>query len=449
MRFNLRRYIPRVKSPQIKRPTLSALKVPRPILPRPHIGRMVARRLVLLRSAIRKCKPDIKLSAPKLPKPKIPQLTLPKVTFPKVTFPSLAFPKLPAIKAPQIPRFEMPEVKLPPYNKKASRRYASATICALFITSLFLGNVFSMMPSIKDLSQIAIVKKNAFAFAKIEQPASPSAQTLNAVEPAAGYAQLETSVIEPDDEDLNDGYKYEIEQSVLEVETVLVPHATTVISSSRDSKIKSINFDNGERFKKGDILVEYTCADARAEVEIAKTQRELAEEKKTASYKLFKLDIISNIERLELETETKQAEARAALQKSRLEDCFIRAEYDGRVVKRLANAGEFTRTDRVLMEVASLETLKAEFLLPSRWLRWINIGAPIDITIEETGETYNAEVSHIYGEVDPISQSIQITAQLDKYNDPLLPGMSGTSMIDIEAIRRSGIIGFLEAKPAD
>jgi len=48
----------------------------------------------------------------------------------------------------------------------------------------------------------------------------------------------------------------------------------------------------------------------RQQAKLTKTQEQLAQEKKTASYKLFKLDIISNIERLELETETKQAQAR-------------------------------------------------------------------------------------------------------------------------------------------
>lgn len=37
---------------------------------------------------------------------------------------------------------------------------------------------------------------------------------------------------------------------------------------------------------------------------------------------------------------------------SRLNGCVIRAEFNGRAVN-VANKGEYTRTDRVLMEVAS------------------------------------------------------------------------------------------------
>src|SRR5690606_18918172 len=141
--------------------------------------------------------------------------------------------------------------------------------------------------------------------------------------------------------------------------------------------------------------------------------------------KLFKLDIISDIDRAGAMVEDQKATVKNALYQARLKDCDIRAEFDGRVTNRLANPGEYTRTDRVLLEVASNETLQAEFLIPSKWLRWINIGAPVSVTIAETERTYTAKITRIHGEVDPVSQSIQIIAALDSYQDPLLPGMSG------------------------
>ena len=55
-------------------------------------------------------------------------------------------------------------------------------------------------------------------------------------------------------------------------------------------------------------------------------------------------------------------------------------------------------------------------------------------------------IKQIYGEVDPVSQSIQIRAGLDDYQEPLLPGMSGQVSIDIREVRQAGITGFLEIK---
>ncbi|HNQ91757.1 MAG TPA: efflux RND transporter periplasmic adaptor subunit [Alphaproteobacteria bacterium] len=239
--------------------------------------------------------------------------------------------------------------------------------------------------------------------------------------------------------------EYPVEEDSITVDGVLVPKKETVISSSSDGKISNIPLENGDHFKKNDVLVRYDCADLEAEAEMIGMQKQLTETKSKNVAQLFKLDIISDIDRLGAQTEDKQLAAKIKMYEARLNDCIIRAEFDGVVTKRLANEGEYTRTDRVLMEVASGDPLNIEFLLPSKWLRWINVGAPITIDINETGRTYNAKIIRIYGAVDPVSQSIQIRAALDSYQDLLLSGMSGKVTIDVPAVKKEGIIGYLSA----
>lgn len=243
-------------------------------------------------------------------------------------------------------------------------------------------------------------------------------------------------------------YRYAIDEDTLEVEAVLVPRDITVISSSRDGRIINIPVRSGDRFQKGDILVEYDCRALAAEAEIASTEKSLTTDKLENAYKLFKLELLSVVDRKTLEVEDQKATARQRLYEARMDDCIIRADFDGRVTNRLANAGEYTRTDRVLLEIASAAPLKADFLIPSTWLRWVNIGAPLAITIQETDETYQARISRIHGEVDPISQSIQVTAQMEPYQAPLLPGMSGQAVINLHDVRAAGITGFLEHRGA-
>jgi len=241
------------------------------------------------------------------------------------------------------------------------------------------------------------------------------------------------------------GPLWEPDQPSLNVEAVLVPRQITVISSSQDGRISDVLVGHGDTFKKGDLLIAYDCADLEAEADMVRIQKDLTKRKVEGSDKLFKLDIISDLDRLGAQVEDKQATAKAKLFEARLNDCQIRAGFDGRVTNRLANPGEYTRTDRVLLEVASSEPLQAEFLVPSKWLRWVNTGAPVSITIGENEQTYTAKIQRIYGEVDPVSQSIQMIATLDPYNDPLLPGMSGQATIDVNTIRGAGVRGYLEA----
>ncbi len=229
------------------------------------------------------------------------------------------------------------------------------------------------------------------------------------------------------------------------VDAVLVPRSSTVISSSQDGKIADIPLQNGDSFHEGDVLIQYDCADLEAEAEMAGYQKDLTQVKSDGLNQLFKLDIISDIDRMNIETENRQAKAKMKIYKSKLSSCTIKADFDGHVTKRLANAGEYTRTDRVLMEVASDEPLEIEFLLPSKWLRWVNVGAPLRLTLNENDQNYQAHVTRIYGEVDPVSQSIQMRAALETYDTPLLPGMSGKATLSVSSIEEAGVHGYLQS----
>jgi RND family efflux transporter MFP subunit len=264
---------------------------------------------------------------------------------------------------------------------------------------------------------------------------------LNSVEPATGN-DYELKIVE-EESSINRKFP-KPDKDILMSDAIMVPKQNTVISSSRDGQIISVPFDDGDEFKKGDILIQYDCRDREAEINIAKAQKDLTINNAEIAYKLFNLDMISMKEKEEFTTERANAIARQKIAEAKLNECNIRSLFNGRVTKKLANAGEFTRTDRVLLEVASNEPLYAEFLVPSKSLQWVNIGTPVNINIYETNTTYNAEIIRIYGEVDPITQTIQMVAELDEYEDRLLPGMSGTATISHDATLQAGIIGYLE-----
>ena len=238
-------------------------------------------------------------------------------------------------------------------------------------------------------------------------------------------------------------FPYDEDNMRLTLETVLVPNKSAVISSPRDGQIKDIFVQDGDLFEAGQTLLKYNCTEVEARLAALEERALLSGTKASSGAKLFKLDLISNVENLSFQAERKEILAQVTALREDRKRCFIKGNYDGRVIKRLANPGEFTRSDRVLMEVASLENLQAEFLMPSLWLRWVNVGAPAEIKLHETGKLYKAQVSRITGEVDPVSQTIKVSARLDGYKDPLLPGMSGEIILDLNKIRRTGLPGFL------
>lgn len=398
--------------------------------------------------------PEISMPEITLPEIMLPEITLPEFDWPEFEFPELQWPEItvPEITLPEItlpiiefPSFELPSVTMPSWSANP----VSAIVAFDREISAHINQTAS------DLSGKATgpLKEKFIRLAALGEGWSAGveqAEIANSVEPAGGEPDDslpqsdDLSPLQPETDVINE-YLYDIEEPRITVEAVLVPSEVTVISSSRDGKIKSINVENGDRFAAGDVLLEYECADVRAELAAREAEEALSRQKSLRSAKLFKLEIMSDIENLTLATEQKMAEASKVALQRRMESCIIKADYDGRVTNRLANPGEYTRTDRVLLEIASSGTMEAEFLMPSRWLRWVNVGAPLELEVFETGRRYAGRIVRIHGEIDPVSQSIQMTAAVDLGATPLLPGMSGQITVDVNSIREAGIRGFLEA----
>ena len=364
------------------------------------------------------------------------------VRFPQITFPKITFPRfqVPATRWPRFSRFPyLKRPALPTLKKEMFINHRVMNACLMIFLVAGIAGVAKSMPAHYKLFSgidLAFVTPNGDP-----SPFYADDFILAQKEPAAGDPLITASA---DADQSAPPSRYDVGDSTLNVEGVLVPQKTTVISSSRDGKIMSVNFDDGDLFERGDILIAYACEDLKAEMAAVEAENDLSIKKGSRGEKLFKLEIISDFERLDLQNDASKASAQKRILEARMENCEIKAAYDGRVVNRLANDNEYTRTDRVLMEVASLDDLDVEFLLPSKWLRWVNTGAPITLKLFETDREYSARISRIHGEVDPVSQSIQITATLDQYDDPLLPGMSGNILIDVDQIRREGVQGYLE-----
>lgn len=236
---------------------------------------------------------------------------------------------------------------------------------------------------------------------------------------------------------------YDDRERELSVQAVLGPKKQIVIASGIDAKITDLKVDVGDKFKKGQVLVRYDCSVDYGRLKEAESRLRVTEKQKGAYEKLLDLQSASTMEMLVAEENHEQNKALVAQIKARLTACSHVAPFSGRVMQKMANQYEYVQTGRVLMAVSSLDPLRAELLVPSRWLRWLNVGTPLQIYVGETDRTYEAKIVTIYGEVDPVSRSIQVVAEMEKYHEELLPGMSGKAIFMPETVSEGIKKGFL------
>ena len=228
-----------------------------------------------------------------------------------------------------------------------------------------------------------------------------------------------------------------------QVQAVLVAQNIAVISSTLDARITKMPFRDGDLFNKGDVLAEFDCGQEAARLREVQSRQRLSKTQLDAYNELRALDVVSKIEVVTAQENNAQAVAQIEQLRNRMSLCKITAPFAGRIVKKSASQYEFVQTGRVLMEIVSREPLQAQFLIPSIWLRWLNVGTPVDVYVAETDRHYSAKVARIHGEVDPVSQSLQVDAELDSYSEVLLPGMSGRANFAPEAVFKKPGFGFL------
>jgi multidrug resistance efflux pump len=124
-----------------------------------------------------------------------------------------------------------------------------------------------------------------------------------------------------------------------------------------------------------------------------------------------------------------KADAQVKLTRYQVSQCVVRAPYDGFVVRLMGKPFQTATVGQPLLEMISAGVPKLRVSASSKLFTRIRVGTPLRVTIDETGLTYMAAVSSINARIDPVNQTFEMEARLQRGGTGLLPGMSGTAVI--------------------
>lgn len=215
------------------------------------------------------------------------------------------------------------------------------------------------------------------------------------------------------------------ETKALSVQAVLVAYKKATFSSPLTGKITSLKFNEGETFKKGDLLFSYDCVSIKARHREKNAEKNATWAKLEASRKLKELKSASDLEVTLSLMDFRKADAAADISAEQVKQCRMVAPYNGRITERKVNLYETANEGQEMLSIISTDRLHIRMLVPSKWLSWVKVGTPLNVTVHETQQTYPAKIIRIGGSVDEISQSITVIAEISESHKKLLPGMSG------------------------
>ena len=211
------------------------------------------------------------------------------------------------------------------------------------------------------------------------------------------------------------------------------------LTASVTETVTAINFDDGDRVKAGQVLVQMTNDEEQAQLREA---RVTVDEAKRQYERIKSLRAQQSASESQLDEQQRVWEAnraRLAAIESRLADRLLRAPFAGVVGLRNVSIGALVEPGDVITTLDDDSVMKLDFSVPSVYLAALVPGMPVTaITRAWQGQLFEGRVKSIDSRVDPVTRTVIVRALLPNPDHALRPGM--LMQVELQSQRREAII---------
>ena len=249
----------------------------------------------------------------------------------------------------------------------------------------------------------------------VERPAMPVSELLSA--PAKAPAGQPPSV------------------EVAKVEVARLTDNTQAVGSLRSrrgvvlrpevsGRITHLNFTDGQRVKKGQILVQFDDQLQLAQVQQSQAELSIALANQKRNQELVAQGFISQRSLDESAASLQVGQAKLALAKATAARLKILAPFDGIVGIRLVNVGDYLKDGADIVNIEDIDAIYVDFRLPERFQSKVKRGQMAVLDIDALpGRQYTAWLQAIDPLIDANGRSIGIRGCVDNRQQQLRPGM--------------------------
>lgn len=156
---------------------------------------------------------------------------------------------------------------------------------------------------------------------------------------------------------------------------------SAVISTNHSGILEAINVHQGSHVKRGDVLAEVTSKNVIASYEISHATLRQAEDGYERVKKVHSSGTVADVKLVEIETQLAKATAAAKSSEEALEECKIKAPFNGTVSDVLVEQGIQINPGTPILQLVDLSTIEITIPVPEAEIGKIKIGqkALIDV----------------------------------------------------------------------
>lgn len=214
----------------------------------------------------------------------------------------------------------------------------------------------------------------------------------------------------------------------------LLPDEEVDLTFETSGKVIEINFKEGTRVKKGDLLAKVNDRPLQAQLKRYEAQLKLAQDRVYRQSTLLEKDAVSQEAFEQARTELAILNADIDIVKQNIALTELRAPFDGVIGLRNVSEGTFASSSVVVAKLTKISPLKIDMYIPERYADDIKVGTPLTFTVEGQNRTFAAEVYAKESEVDMETRTLAVRATYPNTNGQLMPGRFITAKIRMSDI---------------
>ena len=199
---------------------------------------------------------------------------------------------------------------------------------------------------------------------------------------------------------------------------------SAVISSNHSGILEAINVEQGTVVQRGDVLAEVDSKNVIASYEIAHATLRQAEDGYERVKKVHQSGTVADVKLVEIETQLAKAVAAAKSSEESLEECKVKAPFNGTVSEVLVEQGVQVAPGTPILKLVDLSTVEITIPVPEGEIGKIKIGQKALIDVPALGMTDIEAHVALKGVTAAItSHTYKCTLVPEQKQSDLYPGM--------------------------
>ncbi|RMX08623.1 efflux RND transporter periplasmic adaptor subunit [Corticibacter populi] len=204
----------------------------------------------------------------------------------------------------------------------------------------------------------------------------------------------------------------------------LVSRQSTSLRPESSGRVQAIHFRDGQRVRKGQLLLQLDDRLERAQLQQAQAELNLARANHQRNRELVEQGFISQRALDESAANLQVSEARLALAQTAVERLRLLAPFDAIAGIGNVHVGDYLREGDELVNLQDMDVLFVDFRLPERLMGALREGQTTRLMVDALpGESFEAQVMAIDPLVDVQGRSVALRASLPNPRHRLRPGM--------------------------